>query len=121
MLDHTAVRMAKRHSPAVSSVLRYPALTPTKNKRAANSRSLLHRLYLSPKCTPPTLRLLVERVERQDARFRNRANAGGVDANYCIFLRAETTNTGLVDRDRDRLHGVTDIDCAGLCSTTGGE
>jgi hypothetical protein len=98
-----------------------PTLAPTKNKRTATSRSLRHGLYPSPKCTTPNCCLLVERVKRQDARFSGGANASRVDANHCILLSAETTNTGLVDCDRDRLYGVTDIDCTGLCSTTGGE
>ena len=47
------------------------------------------------------LKLLVERVEGQDARFGVGASAGWVDANHCIFLSAEGTDASLVDRERN--------------------
>src|SRR5580658_406926 len=61
--------------------------------------------------SPSTLldQLLVERVEGHNARFGNRADAGRVDANHCIFLSAETANTSLVDGVRNALHGVASI------------
>ena len=65
--------------------------------------------------------LLVQRVEGEDARFRVRALSGRVDTHNGVFLGAEATNTGLVDRDRRRLNGVANVDAVHRGSRTGRE
>ena len=53
--------------------------------------------------------LLVERVERQDARFGVAARTSRVDANDRIFLSAERADTSLVDRDRHSQGSVSNV------------
>src|SRR5471030_2261411 len=66
--------------------------------------------YPPPGTLPNSVQLLVERVENQDTRFGNRANAGRIHADHCIFFRAECANAGLVDGDRCTLDGITYVD-----------
>ena len=49
------------------------------------------------------------------------ANASRVDANHRIFLSAEATDPGLVDRKRNRLDGITHVHAAGHCAGACGE
>src|SRR5215831_3392014 len=76
-------------------------------------------------CTlPQVLRqnaLLVERVEAEDGRFGVGASACRIDTNHCIFLSAETANTGLVDGQRTCLNAVANQDGAGKGSRSGVE
>src|SRR5215475_11468617 len=75
--------------------------------------------------TAPTQRmrivLLVQRIERQDARFGVRALSGGVDTNDGVFFSAEAADTGLVDRDRGCLNGIANVDVVHRGSRTGRE
>ena len=77
-----------------------------RKKQKSSERAFAAPGLYPPPGTSPNCCLLVERVERQDARFGVGANAGRVDANHCIFLSAETANAGLVDRERNRLDRV---------------
>src|ERR1051325_10690131 len=83
--------------------------TPSHKKRAANVTFAAPGLY-PPPGTLPNLKLLVERVERQDARFGGRAHARWVDANHGIFLSTEAANTSLVHRQRPRQNRITGSD-----------
>lgn len=65
--------------------------------------------------------LLIQRIEALDARFGVRTSSCRVDANDCIFLSAEAADPGLVDRKRNRLHGVADVRAAGYSAGAGRE
>ena len=79
--------------------------------------------FAAPGLYPPPgtcrIELLVERVERQDARFGVRALTSWVDANHTVFLSAESTDTSGVDRQRSRRSRVTDIDATSSRSSSG--
>src|SRR5215467_10524087 len=81
--------------------------------------------FAAPGLYPPPgtcqTELLVERVEGQDARFGVRALSGCVDTNNRVFLSAEATNTGLVDRDRRSLNHVANVDAVHCGSGTSHE
>src|SRR5580765_4468441 len=67
------------------------------------------------------LKLLIERVEGQNARFGVGASASWVDANHCIFLSAEGADAGLVDRKRSGEDCVASEDATHRRASTGGE
>src|SRR5579872_305574 len=67
-------------------------------------------LVPSPGTSPTLTKLLVERVEGQDARFGIGARTGWVDANHTVFLSAEGADTSLVDRQRNCQSDVSNVD-----------
>ena len=65
-----------------------------------------------PHCPGEAWCLLIQRVERENARFRIRALADWVDANHCVLFGAERTDASLIERDRSCQYGVTNIHSA---------
>src|SRR5215468_1859670 len=63
--------------------------------------------------------LLVQRIEYRNACLGVGTYPGRIDANYRIFLGAESADPGLVHRDGSCNDGVADIHAAGLAAGAG--
>ena len=97
------------------------AKNKVENKKSSELAFAAPGLYPPPSTSPTLTKLLVERVEGQDARFGVGARTGWVDANHTVFLSAERANTSLVDGDRNCQGDVSNVDATSNRSGTSRE
>jgi hypothetical protein len=65
--------------------------------------------------------LLVRGVKSEDSGLGTGANASRIDTKHGVFLSAEATKTGMVDRNRHRFHCIADVDATSHSARAGRE